>query len=250
MVVRSNKVIGMPYAMEFRVAVAKAHDELLSSMVVADMFGCTESWVRRLMRRQRETGSLAPLLAKHPDTRKLKHEDLEELRRLIETQPSLTLAELAAALGYKASVSTVWRATQKLDLVYKKLTRHASEQDRPDVKAARDVWFEQFVDVKAKQLVFIDEFGATTNMARTHGRGPCGERIVCKTPHGHWAILSTIAAMTIEGMITASTFHGPINAEAFEGFMEQFLVPELKPGQIVVLFFTRPALRHLRMSET
>lgn len=225
----------MPYAMEFRVAVAKAHDELLSSIEVAEMFGCCESWVRRLMQRQRETGSLAPLLAQHPDTRKLNDQDLEELRDLIEKQPDLTLGELAAALGYKASVSTVWRATQKLGLVYKKKTQHASEQDRSDVKKARDDWFELFVDVKVKQLVFIDEFGAATNMTRTHGRGPRGERVVCKTPHGHWKTLSTIAAMTVEGMITGSTFEGATNADAFEGFVEQFLVPKLKRGQIVVL---------------
>jgi transposase len=229
------KEIGMSYGMEFRVAVANAHDELLSSIDVAEMFGCSESWVRRLMQRQRETGSLEPLFAKHPDKRKLKDQDLEKLRQLIEKQPDLTLAELAAELDYKASVSTVWRATQKLGLVYKKKTQHASEQDRPDVKKARDDWFERFADVKVKQLVFIDEFGATTHMTRTHGRGPRGERVVCKTPHGHWMTLSTIAAMTIDGMITGLTFEGATNAEMFEGFVEQFLIPKLKRGQIVVL---------------
>jgi transposase len=227
--------VGMTYSMEFRMAVANAYSQALSSIKVAKLFGCCESWVRRLIQRQRETGSLEPLVAKHPDRHLLDDQDLEKLRKLIEEKPDMTLAELAAALDYKASVPTIWRATQDLGLTYKKKTQHASEQDRPDVKEKRDEWFEQFADVKLKDLVFIDEFGAATNMNRTHGRGPRGKRVVCKTPHGHWKTLSTIAAMTIEGMITASTFEGATNADAFEGFVEQFLIPKLKPGQIVVL---------------
>ena len=48
--------------------------------------------------------------------------------------------------------------------------------------------------------MFLDEFGATTNMTRRYARGPRGERVVCKTPYGHWQILSTIAALDIHGI--------------------------------------------------
>lgn len=110
----------MAYSMEFRRAVAKAYDECGSSIQVAEDFGCCESWVRRLIQRRRATGSLDPLPAKLPDNNKLDERDLEKLRRLIADTPDMTLAELAAALGGKASVPTVWRATQKLDLPLKK----------------------------------------------------------------------------------------------------------------------------------
>src|ERR1043165_1300120 len=103
----------MAYSMEFRVAVAKAYEQCLSSIEVAEMFGCSESWVRRLMQRQRLRGSLEPLPHKHPDRNKLDEQDLQQLQQLIKRQPDLTLGELAAALGNKASVPTVWRATQK-----------------------------------------------------------------------------------------------------------------------------------------
>ena len=111
----------MPYPIEFRVAVAAAYDECGSSIEVAELFGCSESWVRRLIQRREATGgSLEPLTPKRPDTRKLDDDDLARLRELIAEQPDLTLGELAAALDHKASVPTVWRATQALRLPLKK----------------------------------------------------------------------------------------------------------------------------------
>lgn len=110
----------MPYPMEMRVAVAAAYDECGSSIEVAEMFGCSESWVRRLIQRRRENGSLEPLQPKRPDTRKLDEDDLAQLRALIEQKADMTLGELAEALNHKASVPTVWRATQALGLLLKK----------------------------------------------------------------------------------------------------------------------------------
>jgi transposase len=124
-----REVNGMAYSMEFRVAVAKAYDECLSSAEVAEQFGCSASWVRRLIQRRRLTDSLAPLPQRRADTRRLREPDLARLGDLVRRAPDLTLAELAAALGAgakasaKASVSTVWRATRKLGLTLKKSRR-------------------------------------------------------------------------------------------------------------------------------
>jgi transposase len=89
--------------------------------------------------------------------------------------------------------------------------------------------------VKLNQLVFLDEFGAATNMTRARARGPRGKRIVAKTPHGHWKVLSTVATMTIGGVVTACTFDAALDTEMFVAFVESFLVPTLRPGQVVVL---------------
>jgi len=83
--------------------------------------------------------------------------------------------------------------------------------------------------------VFIDEFGATTNMTRRYARGPRGQRIVCKIPHGHWKILSTIAAMNLDGIVTSCCFDGATDTAMFLAFVENFLLPQLKPGQVVVM---------------
>lgn len=128
------------------------------------------------------------------------------------------------------------RATPFLPLIpVKKKSTRAAEQDRPDVKARRDVWFEQLANVAVKDLVFLDEFGATTQMARSRARGPRGQRVVCKTPHGHWKTMSTVAAMEVTGITTAVVYDGAVNTRAFVGFVEQFLVPTLRPGQVLIL---------------
>ena len=103
------------------------------------------------------------------------------------------------------------------------------------MRAARDAWWGHFADVRLDQLVFIDEFGAATNMTRARARGPRGERVVCKAPHGHWKVLSTVAAMTAGGLLTACTFDEAIDTEMFVAFVEHFLAPELETGQVVVL---------------
>jgi len=110
----------MAYSMEFREAVARAYDECGSSIEVAEQFNCSESWVRRLIQRRRETGSLAPRPLYIPDNNKLDDADLEQLRTLIQQTPDMTLAELAEALQHKVSVPTVWRKTQELGLPLKK----------------------------------------------------------------------------------------------------------------------------------
>jgi transposase len=110
----------MAYAMEFRRAVARAYDECGSSIEVAEQLECSESWVRRLIQRRRENGSLEPRPHYVPDRSKLDEQDLSRLAELIAQQPDMTLAELAAALENKVSVPTVHRATRKLGLPLKK----------------------------------------------------------------------------------------------------------------------------------
>jgi transposase len=89
--------------------------------------------------------------------------------------------------------------------------------------------------VKVNQLVFMDEFGATTNMARTHGRAPRGQRVVAKVPHGHWKVISTIAAMTTSGILASASFDGATDTTLFVTFVREGLVPLLRPGQVVLM---------------
>jgi len=103
------------------------------------------------------------------------------------------------------------------------------------VKRARDEWFDELPDVRVDQFVFLDEFGAATNMTRTHALAPVGERAVCRVPHGHWKTLSTIAAMTTRGMVAAASFDGATDTESFVVFVREELVPQLSEGQVVIL---------------
>ena len=103
------------------------------------------------------------------------------------------------------------------------------------MRAARTCWFEQFLDVTLERFVFVYEFGASTNMQRLYGRAPRGERIVSRVPHGHWKLLSTIAAMTSVGMVAAATFDGATDTELFVTFVREALVPVLRADQVVVM---------------
>jgi transposase len=83
--------------------------------------------------------------------------------------------------------------------------------------------------------VFIDETWASTNMARRHGRAPRGERLRAGIPHGHWKTTTFVAGLRLTGMVAPMVLDGPINRAAFQAYVEQVLVPDLKPGDIVIM---------------
>jgi len=83
--------------------------------------------------------------------------------------------------------------------------------------------------------VFIDETWAKTNMTRTHGRAPRGERLIAKAPHGRWRTLTFLAALRSDRIDAPCVIDGPINGQSFLAYVEQVLVPALKPGDIVII---------------
>ncbi len=83
--------------------------------------------------------------------------------------------------------------------------------------------------------MFIDETWASTKMARTNGRAPRGERLWSPVPHGHWKTTTFIAGLRNSGMVAPMVLDGPINGVAFHAYVDQVLVPELRPGDIVVM---------------
>ena len=72
-------------------------------------------------------------------------------------------------------------------------------------------------------------------MTRLSGWAPRGERLIDKVPHGHWKTATFLAALRHDRVEAPCLFDGPINGERFLAYVEQFLVPTLKPGDIVIL---------------
>src|SRR5829696_2400244 len=116
-----------------------------------------------------------------------------------------------------------------------KKTAHAAEQDRPDVLRRRQEWFDDQLDLDPARLVFIDETWASTNMARRYGRAPRGQRLRAGVPHGHWKTTTFVAGLRLTGLVAPFVLDGPINRDAFEVYAEKVLVPELSPGDVVVM---------------
>ena len=157
---------------------------------------------------------------------------------LLEETPDMTLAEIAAHLesehGLRVSQSTVWRFFHRRGITFKK-TAHASEQQRPDVLQRRRAWFEAQPALDPDRLVFVDETGASTKMARRCGRALRGHRCRAPVPHGHWKTTTFVGALRLSGMTAPMVLDGAMHGAAFLAYVKKVLVPTLEPGDIVVM---------------
>ena len=75
----------------------------------------------------------------------------------------------------------------------------------------------------------------TTDLLRRYGRSPRGTRLHDHTPCGHWTTSTVIAGLRLEGLTATAVFDGPIDAVTFRAYVDQVLVPTLRPGDVVVL---------------
>lgn len=72
-------------------------------------------------------------------------------------------------------------------------------------------------------------------MIRLRGRAPRGERLIDKSPYGHWKTTTLIAAMDVQGMRCSMVVDGAVNGDVFAAFVERVLLPQLQPGDVVVM---------------
>src|SRR3954447_7817079 len=200
---------------------------------IARRFLVSVSFVTRLLRTHRDTGSLEPKPhgGGHPAV--LTPEDLERLRALIRQQPDATLQECRQRLGVSCSTRTISRALGRLGLPRKKKVPRAAEQDRPDVRQRRREFCEELAGIDPRRLVFVDECGANTAMTRRYGRAPAGQRVYTDTP-GHWESITLTCAMRLAGAMAGLAFPGATNTGTFETDVEDVLVPELRPDDVVI----------------
>jgi transposase len=101
--------------------------------------------------------------------------------------------------------------------------------------AARRQWRDWLPLRDARQYVFLDESGITTDLLRRYGRSPRGTRLRDHAPCGHWETHTVIAALRLDGVGAAGVFDGPIDTDSFQAYVDQILVPALRPGDVVVL---------------
>lgn len=88
---------------------------------------------------------------------------------------------------------------------------------------------------EVNRLVFIDETWLKTNMTRSHGRAPLGQRLVDAVPYGHWKTTTFLAALRVGGLTAPLVVDGAINGELFLAYVQQQLLPTLKRGDWVIL---------------
>jgi transposase len=103
------------------------------------------------------------------------------------------------------------------------------------VAAARRQWVATQPLHDAGQFVFVDESGVTTDLLRRYARSLRGDRISDHTPCSHWETHTVVAALRPTEFTATAVFDGPIDSATFLAYVEQVLVPSLRPGDVVVL---------------
>jgi transposase len=156
------------YSQDLRQRVLDAVERKEGSLrQIARRFVVSLSFIVRLLQLHRRTGSIDPKPAGGGHPAALGPDDLERLKELVRQQPDATLKELRQRLGVSCSLTTIWRALEKLRLPRKKMLFRASEQDSPDVQQKRRDFCAELAGVDPRRLVFVDETSANTSMTRT-----------------------------------------------------------------------------------
>ncbi|QCI79644.1 IS630 family transposase [Hankyongella ginsenosidimutans] len=208
----------------------------MSCRAAAARFGVAPSTAIRWQGQRRTTGGFAPKPQGATRSRRVE-ERRADILAIWEARKDISLEELRIALveiGLHVSVAGLHRFFARHGITRKK-TGHAIEQDRPDVLKQRLDWFEEQIDLEPERLVFIDETWTATNMTRSHGRCPRGERLRMGYPHGHRKTTTLVAGLRMTGMVAPMVLDGPINGDWFEAYVTQVLVPELRTGDVVIM---------------
>jgi len=100
---------------------------------------------------------------------------------------------------------------------------------------ARQAWRTAQPDLDPARLVFIDETGASTKMARLYGRSRRGTRCLAAVPHGHWKTTTFVGALRQTGMTAPMVLDGAMDGAAFLAYFERVLAPTLQPDDMVVM---------------
>ena len=223
-----------PYSLDLRQRVIAALDAGEGSQPeIAARFRVSASFITRLLKRRRQTGSVAPAPhgGGHPPA--LGRAAQRRLRRLVREQPDATLEELAARVGVPCGRMAIFRTLRKLRITRKKKSLHASERDSRRVRRKRRAFRKAMAGLDPRRLVFVDETGANTAMTRTYGRAPRGQRVKGAVP-GHWKSVTLISGVRLAGVVAPLAFEGAMDATSFEGYARQVLAPQLGAGDVVV----------------
>ncbi len=94
---------------------------------------------------------------------------------------------------------------------------------------------ETIQDIPKENLVYIDECGIEMNICKDKGWGKKGEKLMGKKSGKYYERTNILGAYVNKEPIAPLVFNGTCDTELFENWVEQFLIKELKAGQVVVM---------------
>jgi transposase len=224
------------YSSDLRERLTAAVTAGMSRNEAADVFSVAISTAVKWMQRLRDTGSWEAKPRGGGTSPLEQHKG--RILAVVRERPDATLKEIQAALrkeGIDTSKSALERFLTRHKITRKKKSLRAAEQKREDVARSRRKWIREQGLLDTTKLVFIDETSVNTNMVRLYGRGPSSVRLVDHVPFGQWETMTFVSALRHDGMVAPMLIEGPMNGELFLAYVEQCLVPTLKPKDIVVM---------------
>jgi len=229
----------MALSKDIREKVVKAIKGGMSRRQAAARFDIGPATAVRWAKRVETTGDVAPLKMGGDRRSQRIEAHAEFILGEIKTKPDTTIMELRDKIrerhGLSFGYGTVWRFLSRHKITRKKKTGHASEQERDDVEASREAWFEGQLDLDPTKLVFIDETSLSTSMARRFGWAPRGERCRASIPFAHWKTTTFVAGLRVDSLDAPMMIEGALDGEAFRAYVEQVLAPTLSQGDTVVM---------------
>lgn len=111
----------------------------------------------------------------------------------------------------------------------------AREQDRPDVVEKRAAFIAAQSGLEATRLIFVDESGFRLGSPPNYGWAPIGEKSPGRATHGDWCTMTMIGAVALDGWRGFVTIDSATDGDVFLAYVQQQLVPQLRPGDIVVM---------------
>lgn len=229
-----------PYSQDLRRKVVQADERGEGSMrVLARRFSVGLGFVRDLIKRYRETGEVKPKASRRGIKPKIRGAGEEAVRKWVRETPDLTLNELCqryqAIFNQKVSKSAMDRTLKRLNLTPKKRHSKTLSGKASGFKGDGLNIQEKVSAYSAEKRIYLDERGAPLDLVLEYGRAPKGERAHGERPTSQGERISTLGALSTQGIITALCFEGTLNGSVFLYFLKHFLCPPLKPGRVVIM---------------
>ena len=157
---------------------------------------------------------------------------------MVEKYPDYTLSEYCEywRIYHQQSVSPsmMCRELQKCNLTIKKTIR-SSQSGTERVQILRYEYWEKVKNLEAENLVFLDEMGVLLGLIRSHARSYSGSRAYDFSPFYRGQKVTVVGAISLTKVVGLMTLNGSMVAQAFQVFIEHFLIPNLWEGAVVVM---------------
>lgn len=220
---------------ETRKLLIEAWNKTHNAKEIAECFSVNTSTVYRLEKQMRETGSVKTMTSQRGRKHALTPEDIQNIDRVVQQEPDITIDEIIDKLGLHVCNETVRKAVIKLGYSYKKKSLHASEQERPRCQGKTQKLEKHMSQKDINHLVFLDESGVNINMTRHYARAWKNRRAVDKTPLNTPCNTTVLSSIRLNGDCAYTVYQGGTTAERFAEYLKTKLLPTLSEADIIVM---------------